>query len=354
MSAEFQVLHLRSSAGLYGAEYVILGLLPALAEGAIDARLLCLDNPRVATQALCAKAQELGVPCERLPCQGRFDFATVSALRRVLAAQANPLLHVHDYKSALVAWLARGRRKLPIIATSLGQFSSTLSLHLYHRLELSLMRRFDRIGIVSADMRPILMRAGVAAARIVLVENGIDTRRFAPQARPFARADFGIAENATVFGAAMRLTEQKNPLQLVQAFAQLASRLPDAVLAIAGEGVLHDAVRDCAAAAGVGGRVHLLGALDALERFYAMLDVFVLPSRYEGLPLALLDGLAVAPVPPGDVAALAAAMHRAATRPAPVQALRARVVERYSVQRMARDYAALYRDVWRSHERAAA
>jgi hypothetical protein len=62
MSAEFQVLHLRSSAGLYGAEYVILGLLPALAEGGIDARLLCLDNPRVATQALCAKAKELGVP----------------------------------------------------------------------------------------------------------------------------------------------------------------------------------------------------------------------------------------------------------------------------------------------------
>ena len=51
------------------------------------------------------------------------------------------------------------------------------------------------------------------------LSNGIDTARFAPDVTPLARADFGIADDAIVFGAAMRLTEQKNPLGLIAAFA---------------------------------------------------------------------------------------------------------------------------------------
>ena len=375
MSTDFQVLHVRSSAGLYGAEYVILGLLPALARRGIDVRLLCIDNPRLAEQSLCAKARALAIASERLPCRGRFDFATVSALRAIAGRDPAALLHVHDYKSALNAWLARGRRALPIVATSHGQFSSTLSLQLYHRLELSLLRRFDRVCIVAADMRQTLVRAGVAAQRIALIGNGIDTRRFVPDAPPLPRAQFGIAGNAIVFGAAMRLTEQKNPLQLVDAFAQVSASMPEAVLAIAGDGPLRERVLARAAERGVAGRVRLLGALDHLERFYTMIDIFVLPSRYEGLPLALLEGMAAqrpivatsvgdvgdvlaglpyAPVPPGDAGALAAAMTAAARQPAPVQALRRRVEERYSLERMADDYAALYRDLRRCRERAVA
>jgi glycosyltransferase involved in cell wall biosynthesis len=376
MGADYHVLHVRSSAGLYGAEYVILGLLPALRARGAEGTLLCLHNPNTPNQALCEKAQALGLPAQRLPCRGRFDFATVNALRGLLARHPNALLHVHDYKSALNAWLARGRRNVPIVATSHGQFSSTLSLQLYHRLELSLMRRFERVCIVAEEMRPLLMRKGVAAARIVLIPNGIDTRRFAPEVAPLERADFGIDADAIVFGAAMRLTEQKNPLGLIDAFARVAAALPRAVLAVVGDGELRDAVAARACERGVAGRVRLLGARGDLERFYTMIDVFVLPSLYEGLPLALLEamaaqrpivatavgevgdvltGLGGALVPPGDAPALAGAMHAAALQPpATTAALRARVVERNSVERMAGDYAALYDDVWKGRERVAA
>jgi len=220
MRDEFHVFHVRSSAGLYGAEYVILGLIPALASLGIGSTLLCLDNQHSAGQPLAAAAGRLQIPFERVPCRGRFDPATIAALRRTMGRDA-ALLHVHDYKSAAHAWLARGRRDVPIVATSHGQFPTTLSLQLYHRLELSLMRRFERVCVVAADMRPVLMRAGVAAANITLIENGIDTARFAPGVDALARGALGVRPDALVFGAAMRLTEQKNPLQLVDAFAEV-------------------------------------------------------------------------------------------------------------------------------------
>lgn len=375
MRADGCVLHLRSSAGLYGAEYVILGLQPELALRGIESTLLCLDNQYLAQQPLWRKAQALGIRSERVPCRGRFDFAAVAALRALLRRHPRALLHVHDYKSALIAWLARGRADVPIIATSHGQFSSTTRLRFYHLLELSMMRRFERVCIVAAEMQPLLVRAGVRAANIRLIENGVDTRRFSTAAPPLARADFGIADDCFVFGSAMRLNEQKNPLGLIEAFARVAADEPRVALIIAGDGPMRDAVKVRAAELHCSARVHLIGARDELERFYNMLDAFVLPSLYEGLPLALLeamaaqrrivatdvgqvaqvlDGTGTVPVPAADCVALARAMRAAMSTAQDGAALRRRVQERYSVQRMADAYAGVYREVWGRHERAAA
>jgi glycosyltransferase involved in cell wall biosynthesis len=376
MRAERQrILHVRSSAGLYGAEYVILGVIPALARLGIASTLLCLDNPYLETQPLHAKARVLGVNALRVPCRGRVDFNSVQALRAEFEGWPGAIVHVHDYKSAAYAWMARGRRNMPIVATSHGQFSSTPSLHLYHQVESRLMRRFDRVCIVAAEMRAALVHAGVHDENIRLIENGIDTNRFSPVAPPLARAEFGIDEGAIVFGAAMRLSAQKNPLGLIEAFGRVAVRMPEAVLAIAGDGPLRGATLARAAALGIGGRVRMLGMRDDPERFYTMLDVFVLPSLYEGLPLALLEamasqravvatrvghvpdvlrGLDVDLVPADDPHALAEAMCDAPLQRLGATALRERVVERYSVERMAAEHAAIYRELWRRRERVAA
>jgi glycosyltransferase involved in cell wall biosynthesis len=375
MRTDPQVLHVRSSAGLYGTEYVILGLVPALAGIGIESRLLCLDNQHLGEQPLYDKARLLRLPAERVPCRGRFDFATVHALRRAMDAAPDAVLHVHDYKSALLTWLARGRRRMPIVATAHGQFSFTPALELYHRIELRLMRRFDRVCPVAAPMQPWLEQAGVPRAKIRLVENGIDTMRFAPTVPPLPRSDFDIDDDALVFGSAMRLNEQKNPLGLIAAFAHVAPHLPHAVLIIAGDGPLRSAIEQSARAHGIEQRIRLAGVCADMARFYTMLDVFVLPSHYEGLPLALLEamaagckvvatrvgqvppvleGLDVESVAPGDVAALAQAMQCTALRTVRGAATRERIVERYSTVHMAAAYAQIYRELWSGRGRLAA
>lgn len=374
MRAEAEVLHLRSSAGLYGAEYVVLGLQRALPAEGIPSTLLCLDNYLQTEQPLYERARALGLAAQRVPCRGRFDLGTVRTLRRILAVHPGAILHVHDYKSAFYAWLARRRASTPVVATSHGHFAATGRLRIYNRLELWLMRRFERICIVSAAMQPVLTGAGVSLARIKLVENGIDTARFRPDVAPLARREFGIPDDAFVFGSAMRLTEQKNPLGLIEAFAGMGSGARAPWLVIVGDGPLREALLARAAELGVADRLRLPGARTDTEHFYPMLDCFVLASHYEGLPMALLEAMAAARpivctavgqipavleglparvVPAGDAAALATALRAAlGDRRASEPALRARVCERYSVIRMAREYAAIYRETWRTHGRA--
>jgi glycosyltransferase involved in cell wall biosynthesis len=238
------------------------------------------------------------------------------------------------------------------------------------------MRRFDRICVVSGTMPAALAKDGVAAAKIELIENGVDTMRFRPDLEPMPRAAHGIPADAFVFGSALRLSAEKNPFGLLDAFASVLKQFPRCWLVLAGDGPLHARVLAHARALGVERHVRLLGARDDLERFYPMLDCFVLPSFSEGLPLALLEamaaarplvstavgqvpdvlaGLRAALVPPGDNDALAAAMRSAidghqGARPD----FRERVVERYSAARMARDYATIYRTLCNGNDYAMA
>lgn len=371
MSTKPHILHVFSSAGLYGAEYVALGLIPALGAHGIDCTLVCINNPRTPRQYLYERARELGIAAVNLPCSGRLDLATIRKLRAIIRQQPKAIVHTHGYKGTFYASLASRGTQTPLMATLHGWVTKTASLRLYQWLEIWLLRRFQQLCIVSEEQRSPLLHAGIDGRKIRFIQNGIDTRRFRPDIAPLPRAELGIPERAFVFGAAMRLREEKNPLGLIEAFAAATAHAPDAWLAMAGEGELHAQIDARAAALGIASRVRLLGARNDLERFYTMLDCFVLPSLREGLPLALLEamaserpiicssvaqipdvvsGLDVQLLPPGDIPRLSKALEQALSTRTPQPELRARVEQRYSVDRMANDYAAVYQEVAYRHE----
>jgi glycosyltransferase involved in cell wall biosynthesis len=211
-----------------------------------------------------------------------------------------------------------------------------------------------------------LRNAGIPAERIRLVENGIDTARFHADVPGMTRTELGIPEDAFVFGSVMRLSPEKNPLGLLDAFACVSKDAPWAWLVLAGDGPEQDEFERRADALGLAGRIRLLGARKDPERVYPLFDCFVLPSLTEGLPLALLEAMAcerpvvasrvgqiatvlddlpAALVPAGDNSSLAGAMLSSTNLHPPLTSMRQRVQARYSVARMARDYAGAYREL---------
>jgi len=170
-------------------------------------------------------------------------------------------------------------------------------------------RRVARLALAAA--RPILVadaphvatavadELGCARPRVIL--NGIDTERFTPATRPAAPDG-----ESAVIGIAARLEPVKGVDIGLRAFA--AMQRP-ARLVIAGTGSQEDALRRLAADLGIAGRVTFLGHVDAMADFYRTLDVLLLPSRSEGLPLSLLEAQACGvPVVAADVGGVAAAV----------------------------------------------
>ncbi|MBL8670566.1 MAG: glycosyltransferase [Alphaproteobacteria bacterium] len=195
-----------------------------------------------------------------------------------------------------------------------------------------------------------------------VVHSGIDTTRFTPGDKVASRQAVGLPRTAILIGTAGRLEQEKNHRLLLSALAKLPSTVH---LAVAGSGSQAEALAAETKRLGLANRVHWLGHVEDMPRFYRALDVFCLPSSAEGLPVAALEAQAcgipavvtdvggtmeaLCPVtgrlvPPGNVEAFAAALHDQALRVRP-SSPRPHVVERWDIRKMASAYASIAHDM---------
>ena len=146
-----------------------------------------------------------------------------------------------------------------------------------------------------------------AQSRVIL--NGVDVARLTSHAleRWDARAALGLPQDARVIGTAARFDEVKRLDLLLRALAAL----PSATLVLIGDGPEAGALRALAARLGVAARVRFAGAVVDAARLFRAFDVFAAPSRKEGLPLAVVEAMALGlPVVASDIPA-----HREALGP---------------------------------------
>lgn len=124
-----------------------------------------------------------------------------------------------------------------------------------------------------------------------LMPNGTDVARFrfSSEARSTVRGAFGISDETLAFGNVGRISEAKNPTYLVDVLRELLALGVDAVLVLVGAGELDQAVRAAAEQAGLSDRLVMPGATDTPEHALAALDAFVLPSTFEGTPMAVVE-----------------------------------------------------------------
>lgn len=159
-------------------------------------------------------------------------------------------------------------------------------------------RRAAFVTACSADLARRAIALGAAPDRITVVPYGVDAGRFRPdpQSRPRLRAELDVREGQLLIAAAGRLVRKKGFEYLIDAIARSA----DTVLALAGDGTLHDELRERAAAAGAAGRVRFLGnrTQDDVAALFAAADVIVVPSvrddagNVDGLPNVVMEALA--------------------------------------------------------------
>ena len=132
------------------------------------------------------------------------------------------------------------------------------------------------------------------AGRVIVLPNAIDTAKFAfdPAARTALREELGVPQNAFVVGHVGRFMYQKNHAFLLKIFAELLKTRPDARLLLVGEGELEQQVRRQAAALSIQSQVIFTGARQDVHKLYSAMDVFCLPSRYEGMPVVAWEAQA--------------------------------------------------------------
>jgi glycosyltransferase involved in cell wall biosynthesis len=134
----------------------------------------------------------------------------------------------------------------------------------------------------------------IRADRVEVIHNGIDVAPFADVSTGEAsRRPFGLPPRAFVIGYVGRLEPQKDLGALLRAVRELGDASAEVACVLAGDGTLRDRLEQEARALGLR-NVHFLGHRRDLPNIYGLMDVFVLPSRFEGLPVSVIEAMAAA------------------------------------------------------------
>jgi glycosyltransferase involved in cell wall biosynthesis len=302
---------------------------------------------------------------------------TVARARELLGRLQPDIVHTHQVGAL---WhLGRAARNLgvPIVHTEHSD-QVALARGWLAKLKARVMWRrtaalADRFCCVSEDIaRSVRRWQTVPRHKVDVVLNGIDLTAFGlPHSVAEVRASLGIPAGALVMGTVGRLVEVKRHDLLIQAFAELheRGRLTNTWLLIVGDGPERERLERLAARLGVGDLTIFAGYQSQPQRLLRAMDLFVLTSRHEGLPLALLEawaaGLAVVAssvgaipqtvvhgvsgllFPSGDRNALVKTLETLLESPSLISQLgrrgQARAQHRYSLTRMADDYSQRYR-----------
>lgn len=161
---------------------------------------------------------------------------------------------------------------------------------LYGTVE-GLLGRFlsDRVICVSLEEYDHALALGIPAARLRVVVNGV--ARPPEDGRERLRARFGIPPDAVLFGFVGRLSAQKAPERLLEAFGLIAAETPRAFLLMIGFGELEPDMRRWIAAADLGGRIVVTEEIPGVKAIQCF-DVLVQPSRYEAMSYVMLEAAA--------------------------------------------------------------
>lgn len=357
-----------------GAEEHVLTLLRGLDRARFRALLVCTPETRAKLDG------DVPADVEVVPLSLRRprDLGPALRLLRLLRARQVDVLHAHQFYSSLfaspVAWLAR----VPVIVETPHVREHWRKGWLKSRYVIDRVagRFVDHyIAVSRANAAYLVHEKGLPAAKVTVIANGCDVDRFDPAHRPppGLRRSLGFGETDPVLLVIGRLEPQKGHAVLIEALPLVRRRFPNVRLVCLGEGGLLGALEAQVAAAGLQPAVRFVGFQAAVADWLALADLTVLPSYYEGLPLAAIESLAAGrpvvatavdgtpevvvhektglTVPPGDPVRLAEALCRALGDPLWRQTLgragRAWVLERFRQERQVRETEQFYLRAWR-------
>lgn len=355
-----------------GVEEVVLRLVQRLDPGEFA---LGLAAPPALLDAFAADLAGLSVATCGVAAESWRQRAEVRRLGAFIAAFRPDVVNAHLFRSVVVAApLARWHSVPAVVETYHGREAwRTGPLRGSFLPDRVLARFVDRVIAVSEAARDFLVRAkGYPAGKVVVVANGRDLSVFTPGTeRDPARKELGVDRSTPLVGVVGRLETQKGHVYLLDAWPQVVAEFPDARLLVIGDGSLRSALHEQARRRGVAGSTIFTGFRDDVPRLLDALDVLVLPSLYEGMPLTAIEAAAMARpvvatavdgtpevvadgatgllVPPADPTALARALRALLRDPERARAMgaegRRRTLERFDLARHVEATAAVYRGV---------
>ena len=287
-----RVLECIRQGSIGGGESHLLTLVENLDKSAFEPVVLSFtDGPMV------TRLQSLGVNTKIIHTEKPFDVVKWKRIKEWIAGEKVDLIHAHGTRAnSNIIWAARGL-KIPVVYTIHGWSFHDDQNALVKKVRVlgeKYLTSRSRVNISVSESNKETGQKHFGNFESVVVNNGIDINAFNP-GRKFKniRNELGIPERSILVLFLARFTHQKQPVVLLRSFIEAAKENADLFLLMVGDGEQKQQANELLDSAECKNQVILLPFRQDVPDLLAAADIFVLPSLWEGLPIALLEAMAM-------------------------------------------------------------
>ncbi len=300
------ILHLVLSMGVGGAERVISHLVTGQPQGQVRQTVCCLDR----IGSLGSSLQDRGYKMDIVPRRSGVDWRLVFRLRNYCRKQRVDIIHTHGespwFYGALAANIIPWQR-IPCITTIHGYGGGDRAELKNYRLWRWLARLSGKVVFVSRIFEKELLAAGLAADKTTTIYNGVAHQCGHEKLQDFDKRaslqELALNEDDYLIGIVARLSPIKNHTLLLRAVARLCETNPREIrLIVVGDGPERATLERLSTELSLDRTIVFCGERQDVAKYYALFDIFVLPSFSEGISMTILEAMAAGvPVVASDV-----------------------------------------------------
>jgi glycosyltransferase involved in cell wall biosynthesis len=287
---KIRVLQLGSPTGLYGAERWILALVKHLDAARVESVVSVIKDEDEQDAPLCKEAEKLGFKTHLFEGHGKVNFKIIRQIHRFIVQENITILHTHFYKTDIIGYLATRGTSCKIVSTPHG-WSKEMDFKLccYEILDRLIFPLLDAVVPLSEDLYGSLAKIPGLRKKLFFIRNCVDLSEIAES----KTINPGLLEQKQcgnfIIGYIGQLITRKGLDTLFHALAEVKSFSWH--LYLIGDGPQRADLEYIARQKGILERIHFMGFREDRLYFLNGFDVFVLPSRLEGIPRCLMEAM---------------------------------------------------------------
>ena len=296
----YNLLYVLDNLEFGGGERVFAQIINRLSGKRYKIMVACLP-----TRAFIEKIEGIEVEVKSVDMRNRFNPGVILQLADLMKRENVDIVHSQGARADFFARMAARLAGVHIVVSTVPMPVEGFDVNPIRKLIYMAFDRFserfvDRFMVVSNSLEKIMIeKHGIAPQRVVKIYNGIEKDEYCIEneeivcRRSRFRKESGLGENVPVVGAIGRLVWQKGFEYFIEAIPNVLKEIPEAVFIIVGEGGLKDELKEKSRILKLEDKIIFTGFRNDIKDVLASVDTFVMPSLLEGLPVVLLEAMAM-------------------------------------------------------------
>lgn len=293
-SKKIKVLHTIRQGQIGGGETHVLDIVSNIDHDFFDVEVLSFTEGEMVD-----RLADLNIKCHLIHTEKAFDFRVWNKVSELLSDEDYDIVHAHGTRAVSNTFWGAHSRNIPLIYTVHGWSfhpDQNKIIHKFREKSESFLSSQADVTVNVSNNNKLEGNRLFGLKESLVIPNGVNTEKFkavSSEQSASLKGSLNIPTGVPVIGFIARFTKQKSPLTFVRAAQYVLASYPDAIFLMIGDGELKDISIKATEELGISNSFRFTGFRTDIPEMLSTMDIYCLPSLWEGLPIGVLEAMAM-------------------------------------------------------------